>query len=54
MDPLLEGETKVSKLLNDLEYEKHDSLYNIIVLESKFKKSEISPERIDRIKNSFL
>ena len=32
LDHLLDGETKVSKLLNDLEYEKHDVLHNIIVL----------------------
>ena len=32
---LLDGETKVSKLLNVLECEKHDVLHNIIVLESK-------------------
>ena len=51
---LLDGETKVSKLLNHLEYEKHDVLHNIIVLESKLIKLEISPERIDRIKNSVL
>ena len=51
---LLEGETKASKLLNDLEYEKHDALHNIIVLESKLIKLEISPERIDRIKNLIL
>ena len=54
LDYLLDGETKVSKLLNDLEYEKHDALHNIIVLESKLIKLEILPERIDRIKNSVL
>ena len=54
LDHLLDGETKVSKLLNDLEYEKHDALHNIIVLESKLIKLEISPEQIDRIKNSVL
>ena len=54
VDYLLDSETKVSKLLNDLEYEKHDSLHNIIVLESKLMKLEISPEWIDRIKNSVL
>ena len=41
MDYLLDCETKVSKLLNDLEYEKHDALHNTIVLESKLIKLEI-------------
>ena len=50
MDYLLDGETKVSKLLNDLEYEKHEALHNIIILVSELIKLEISPERIDRIK----
>ena len=54
LDYLLEGETKVSKLLTDLEYEKIETLHNIMVLESKLIKLEISPERIDRIKNSVL
>ena len=51
---LLDGETKVSKLWNHLEYEKHDTLHNIIVSESKLIKLEISTKRIDRIKNSVL
>ena len=54
LDYLLEGETKVSKLFTDLEYEKTETLHNIMVLESKLIKLEISPERIDRIKNSVL
>ena len=54
MDYFLDGETKFPKLLTDLKYEKHDALHNIIVLESKLVKLEISPERIDRIKNSVL
>ena len=54
LDHLLDGETKVSKLLTDLEYEKIETLHNITVLESKLIKLEISPERIDRIKNSVL
>ena len=37
-----------------LEYEKIEILHNITVLESKLIKLEISPERIDRIKNSVL
>ena len=54
LDHLLNCESKVSKSLNDLKYEKHDALHNIIVLESKLIKLGISPERIDRIKNSVL
>ena len=54
LDYLLDGETKVYKFLNDLEYEKHDVLDSIIVLESKLIKLEISPKRIDRIENSIL
>ena len=52
---LLYGETRIFKLLNDLEYEKkNDALHNIVVLEAKLIKLEISPARIDRIKNSVL
>ena len=54
MDYLLDNETKVSKLLNGSKYEKHDTLDNVIVLESKLIKLETSPERIDRIKNSVI
>ena len=54
LDYLLDCENKLSKLLNDLEYEKHDALHNIIVLKSKLIKLEIWPERIDRIKNLVL
>ena len=54
LDDLLKGENKISKLLTDFEYEKHDTLNDIIVLESKLIKLEISPERIDRIKNLLL
>ena len=43
-DKLLNGETKIFKLLTDLEYEKHDALHNIVALESKLRKLEISPE----------
>ena len=49
-DKLLDGETKSFKLLTDLKYEKKC----IKVLESKLIKLEISPERIDKIKNSVL
>ena len=41
-------------MLTDLEYEKHDALNDIAVLESKLIKFEIWPEWIDRIKNSVL
>ena len=51
---LLESGDKFSKLLTDLEYEKHDALNDIAVLESKLTKIEISPKRIDRIENSVL
>ena len=34
-DKLLDGETKVFKLLTDLKYEKHNALNDIAVLESK-------------------
>ena len=54
LDDLLEGENKISKLLTDFEYEKHSALNDIAVLESKFIKLKISPERIDRIKNLIL
>ena len=33
-DKLLDGETKVFKLLTDLEYEENDALHNIVVLKS--------------------
>ena len=32
-DKLLDGETKIFKLLTDLEYEEHDALHNIALLE---------------------
>ena len=53
-DKLLDGETKICKILTDLEYEKNDTVHNILVLKLKLIKLEISPERIDRIKNSVL
>ena len=52
LDDLLDGENKICKLLTDLEYEKNNTLHNIAVLEWKLIKLEISPEQIDRIKNS--
>ena len=54
LNHLLEGETKIFKLLTDLEYEKDDALHNIVVLETKLIILEISPAQIDRIKNSVL
>ena len=54
LNHLLDGENKFSILLNDLEYQKHDALNDIAVLESKLIKLEIPPERTDRIKNSLL
>ena len=53
-DILLDGETKILKLLTNLEHEKHDALDNIVELESKLIKLEISPKQNDRIKNSVL
>ena len=54
LDYLLDAENKSFKLLSDLEYEKHDILHNITVLESKLINLEIVPERINRIKNLIL
>ena len=53
-DKLLDRETKIFRLLTDLEYEKHDALHNIVVLKSKLVKLEMLPERIDGIKNLVL
>ena len=47
-------ETKISKLLTDLEYEKHNAFHDITVLESKWIKLEMSPAQIDRIKDLIL
>ena len=54
LDHSLDNENKFSKLWTGLEYEKNDTLHIIVVLESKLIKLEISPERIDRIKDSVL
>ena len=53
-DKLLDRETKISKLLTDLEYKKNDTVHNIVVLKLKSIKLEISPKRIDRIKHLVL
>ena len=49
-----DGGTKISKLLTDLKYEKHDALHDIAVLRSNLIKLEITPAQIDRIKKSIL
>ena len=49
-----DGETKISKPLTDLKYEKHDALHDITVLKSNLIKLEITPAQIDRIKKSIL
>ena len=54
MDHLLDGETRASKLLTDLKYEKIEALHNITILESKLEKLKISLEWIGRIKNLIL
>ena len=54
LDRLLDGETKISKLLTDLEYEKEKALHDIAVLESKLVKIKKSLTQIDRIKESIL
>ena len=41
-EKLLDGETKISKFLTDLEYEKNDALDNIVVLKPKLTKLEVS------------
>ena len=53
-DKLLDGETKIFKLLTDLGYEKHNALNYIAVLESKLIQLQISSKQIDGIKNSVL
>ena len=54
LNHLLDGQTKIFELLTDLEYERQEILNNIATLESKLTELKISPERIGRIKNSFL
>ena len=54
LNHLLDGEYKMSKLLTDLEYEKHYTLHDIVELELKLLKLEISSAQIDRIKESVL
>ena len=54
LDCLLDSESKISKLLTDLEHEKHNALHDIIILESKLIKLGITPAQIDKIKESVL
>ena len=51
LDHLLAGEDKISKLLTDLKFEKHDTLDDIMVLESRLIELEILPTQIDEIKD---
>ena len=39
LDHFLDYEDKISKILTDLKYKKHDALNNIIALESKLKRN---------------
>ena len=54
LDRLLYSESKISKLLTGLEYEKHNALHDITILESKIIKLGITPAQIDKIKESVL
>ena len=49
-----DGESKISKLLTDLEYEKRGTLHDITILESKLIKLEISPAQKESIKKWIL
>ena len=54
LDRLLYSESKISKLLTGLEYEKHNALHDITILESKIIKLGTTPAQIDKIKESVL
>ena len=54
LDRLLDDETKISKSLTELEFEKHSALHDITILESKLIKLGITPMQIDKIKESVL
>ena len=54
LDRLLYSESKISKSLTGLEYEKHNTLHDITILESKIIKLGITPAQIDKIKESVL
>ena len=47
----MDGEDKISKLLTDLKFEKHGTLDDIMILESRLIELEISPTQIDEIKD---
>ena len=47
-DKLLDSETKISKLLTDLEYEKNDIVNNILVLKSLFELTKIEFNNITK------
>ena len=53
LDHLLEGETKVSKLLTDLKYEKIETLHIIMVLESKLMKLKYHLNELIELKIRF-
>ena len=53
-DHLLNGQTKISKLMTDLEYEMHNAWDDIIILESKLIELEVLPAQIDEVKDSIL
>ena len=49
-----DSESKISKLLTNLKFEKHDALHDITVLQSKLIKLGITPIQIYEIKESVL
>ena len=49
-----DSESKISKLLTNLKFEKHDALHDITVLQSKLIKLRITPIQIYKIKESVL
>ena len=51
---LLDGETKIFKLLTDLKYEREETLHDIMILKLKSIKLKSSSLQIDRINNSLL
>ena len=53
LNHLLDRENKFSKLLTDLEYEEHNALHNVVVLEWKLIKLEISLYELIELKIRF-
>ena len=52
---LLDGETKIFKLLTDLKYEREETLHDIMILKLKSTKLKLTSSlQIDRINNSLL